>query len=107
MANQTAKINITPEFYEKDVMYGMATMGPRGQIVIPAEARKDLGIEPGDRLIVMGKFGKVLSLTKTEDIEGIISLMMDHLVKGSENEPFMKHVKKQLAELRKFTEKKN
>ncbi|MEJ5252043.1 MAG: AbrB/MazE/SpoVT family DNA-binding domain-containing protein [Chthonomonadetes bacterium] len=31
----------------------MVTVGERGQIVIPAEARRDLGIEPGDKLIVM------------------------------------------------------
>lgn len=107
MAEKSPKIQITPEFYEKDVMYGMATMGPRGQIVIPAEARKDLGIEVGDKLIVMGKFGKVLSLTKTEDIEGIVSMMMDHLVDNNENAPFQKHVEKQLEELRKFTNLNN
>ncbi len=36
-----------------EAIYGMVTVGERGQIVIPAEARRDLGIEPGDKLIVM------------------------------------------------------
>jgi len=31
----------------------MVTVGERGQIVIPAEARRELGIEPGDKLIIM------------------------------------------------------
>lgn len=83
-------------------MYGMATMGPRGQIVIPAEARKDLNIVSGDRLLVVGKFGKILSMIKTEDIEGMVSMMMDHVVKNVDDEPFKKHVKKQVAELRKY-----
>jgi len=33
--------------------YGSATVGDRGQIVIPVDARADLGYKPGDRLIVM------------------------------------------------------
>jgi AbrB family looped-hinge helix DNA binding protein len=37
----------------EDATYGMVTVGERGQMVIPAEARRDLGIEPGDKLIVM------------------------------------------------------
>lgn len=37
----------------EEATYGMVTVGERGQIVIPAEARRDLGIEPGDKLIVM------------------------------------------------------
>lgn len=37
----------------EDAVYGMVTVGERGQIVIPAEARRDLGIEPGDKLVIM------------------------------------------------------
>ena len=33
--------------------YGSATVGERGQIVIPVDAREDLGYKPGDRLIVL------------------------------------------------------
>ena len=33
--------------------YGSVTVGERGQIVIPAEARADLGIKPGDKVLVM------------------------------------------------------
>ncbi|MFM9874312.1 MAG: AbrB/MazE/SpoVT family DNA-binding domain-containing protein [Fimbriimonadaceae bacterium] len=33
--------------------YGSVTVGERGQIVIPAEARAALGIQPGDKLLVM------------------------------------------------------
>lgn len=31
---------------------GAATVGERGQVVIPAEARERLGIKPGDKLLV-------------------------------------------------------
>ena len=33
--------------------YGSVTVGERGQIVIPAEARQQLDMNPGDKLLVM------------------------------------------------------
>ena len=36
-----------------DLFYGSVTVGDRGQIVIPAEARAELGISAGDKLLVM------------------------------------------------------
>ncbi|MFH1641031.1 MAG: AbrB/MazE/SpoVT family DNA-binding domain-containing protein [Candidatus Omnitrophota bacterium] len=35
--------------------YGAATVGERGQLVIPAELRKSLKIKSGDQLMVFGK----------------------------------------------------
>lgn len=34
--------------------YGSVTVGERGQIAIPAQARRDHGIRAGDKLIVLG-----------------------------------------------------
>lgn len=42
------------KFSFEDRFYGAATVGERGQIVIPAEARKKLGIETGDKILIMG-----------------------------------------------------
>jgi AbrB family looped-hinge helix DNA binding protein len=36
----------------EEYFYGSATIGERGQIVIPAEARKDCEIHTGDKLLV-------------------------------------------------------
>ncbi len=33
--------------------FGSVTVGERGQIVIPAEARQEFGFMPGDKLLVM------------------------------------------------------
>ena len=33
--------------------YDMVTVGERGQVVIPSKARKELGINAGDKLIAM------------------------------------------------------
>lgn len=35
-------------------LYGTATVGTKGQVVIPADAREELNIVAGDRLYVIG-----------------------------------------------------
>ncbi len=35
--------------------YGVATIGTKGQVVIPAEAREEMSIQPGDKVIVIGR----------------------------------------------------
>jgi AbrB family looped-hinge helix DNA binding protein len=34
--------------------YGAVVVGERGQIVIPVEARRDMKITPGEKLIILG-----------------------------------------------------
>lgn len=60
-----------------DKLYGTTTLGARGQVVIPAAARKDLGLNPGDQILVMGHFGRVLGLIKAEQLEEIIKVFMN------------------------------
>jgi AbrB family looped-hinge helix DNA binding protein len=36
-----------------DCFYGSVTVGERGQIVIPSEARTAMGIQQGDKLLIM------------------------------------------------------
>lgn len=36
-----------------DAFYGTCTVGDRGQVVIPAEARAQIGLQPGDKLVIM------------------------------------------------------
>ncbi len=43
-------------------MFGMVTVGDKGQIVIPARARKIFGIKPGDQLMVLGDEDQGLAL---------------------------------------------
>ncbi len=43
----------TKEFSLKDHFYGAATVGERGQIVIPVAARKRYGIETGDKTFIL------------------------------------------------------
>ena len=43
-----------------------ATVGTKGQIVIPAKARKIFDIKTGDRLFVLGDEGEGLAIIKEE-----------------------------------------
>lgn len=54
-------------------MYGTATVGTKGQIVIPSDAREELGIEPGDRLYIAGSPSKkVLFCLKEEQLRELV-----------------------------------
>ena len=49
-------------------VHGTATVGERGQIVIPADVRELLRIRPGERLIVMVEpERKTIGLMRTDD----------------------------------------
>lgn len=54
-------------------LYGTATVGTKGQIVIPADAREELNIHSGDRLYVVGSPSKgFVGLLKEETLEDFI-----------------------------------
>jgi len=54
-------------------MYGTATVGTKGQIVIPSDAREELGIEPGDKLYIAGSSSKkVLFCLKEEQFNEMV-----------------------------------
>ncbi len=61
-------------------LYGSSTVSDRGQIVIPAEARREMGLEPGTRLLIFGAAGgRVLTLVTGATISGFISQAMERL----------------------------
>ncbi len=47
-------------------MFGMVTVGDKGQMVIPAKARKLFSIHPGDQLVVLGDEAQGIALLKSE-----------------------------------------
>lgn len=47
-------------------LFGIVTVGDKGQIVIPAKARKIFDISPGDQLLVLGDESQGLALVKTD-----------------------------------------
>ena len=53
-----------------------ATVGTKGQIVIPKEARDMFGIEPGDSIVVLGDIKRGIALLKADVIEDQIDKLM-------------------------------
>ena len=61
-------------------LYGTATVGTKGQVVIPADAREELGIMPGDKLYVAGSpETKSLFLINEDQLRVIIEHFSDSL----------------------------
>ena len=61
-------------------LYGTATVGTKGQVVIPADARKALGIEEGERLYVVGsEKGCWIALIKEEQLREMVDKLTDNI----------------------------
>lgn len=57
-------------------IFGVVTVGDKGQVVIPAKARKVFGISAGDQLIVLGQEGEGLAMLKTEGFLEMAGMIM-------------------------------
>lgn len=61
-------------------LFGMATVGTKGQIVIPSSAREELNIKAGDRLYIAGSVEKkILFCLKEEQLQHLIEKMTDNV----------------------------
>ena len=47
-------------------LFGMVTVGDKGQIVIPAKARKLFNISPGDELVILGDETQGMAIIKAQ-----------------------------------------
>lgn len=52
--------------------YGSVTVSERGQIALPAQARRDLGISAGDKLLVLGDPEQGLALMTVDKLMGML-----------------------------------
>ena len=53
-------------------IFGMVKVGDKGQIVLPAKARKLFDINPGDNLLVLGDEGQGLAIIKEKGLLDLI-----------------------------------
>jgi AbrB family looped-hinge helix DNA binding protein len=64
----------------KTKYWGSATVGERGQMVIPADARKALGIEAGDKMVIFGhERGRRLFLVKADVVTQYVTRALGDL----------------------------
>ena len=59
-------------------LFGVVTVGDKGQVVIPAKARKVFDISAGDQLLVLGQEGEGLAMLKADDF-----LKIADMIKGN------------------------
>jgi AbrB family looped-hinge helix DNA binding protein len=58
----------------KPAFYGTATIGTKGQIVIPAKAREDLGLKSGEKVVVIGiKHHGMLGICPISSVEAMLT----------------------------------
>ncbi len=56
-------------------LFGLVTVGDKGQIVIPAKARKIFNIKPGDRLVVLGEEASGIAIMKADDFLNLANMI--------------------------------
>ena len=62
------------------MFYGAVKVGERGQVVIPAEARRRFDLAPGARLLVFGHpFGAGVVLVKVDSVHELLTQMTQRL----------------------------
>ena len=61
-------------------LFGMVTVGDKGQIVIPAKARKLFDISPGDQLIVLGDESQGMAIMKAKDFLSLANIIRKNTV---------------------------
>ena len=60
--------------------FGTTVVGPRGQLVIPVEARKELGVDAGTKLLVFSHFrGRGLIFVKVEAVGELLNIVSRRL----------------------------
>ncbi len=65
--------------------YGSVTVGERGQVVIPVEARREFRLEQGAKLLVFGGPHRgAMILTRAESVTEFISSAMTRLARFEE-----------------------
>lgn len=59
--------------------HGTTTIGEKGQVVIPADARKAMGLKAGDKLLVFSMGKNMVALSKFEQLEAMADKMSERL----------------------------
>lgn len=72
-------------FHKKPKMWGVTTIGEKGQIVIPSKLREEMGVDKGDQFIVVSK-DKFVGLIREQDMTGMLKEWIDKIEDLKQNE---------------------
>ena len=63
---------------KRRIVYGVVTVSEKGQIAIPVDARRDLNIKAGDKLIVLKRKDEAgLTLIKLDKMDELMFLIQE------------------------------
>jgi AbrB family looped-hinge helix DNA binding protein len=83
-------------------VFGLVTIGEKGQIVIPASARRELNLGAGDEVIVIGSpQKKFIGVMRENDFREMLGEMQRHLEQGMAMGRHFTKFREQLDELKK------
>lgn len=70
----------------KDNRFFMASLklGPKGQIVIPKEAREMFGLEPGSTVVLLADRKKGIALQTMEQLAPMVRKNLSHILEEDE-----------------------
>jgi len=61
-------------------LLGTVTLGPKGQVVIPAEARKRMGVSAGDKMVALYMSEKcAIGFISEDRIQSLVDKMGEHV----------------------------
>ena len=66
-------------FKQKHEFYGTTTIGEKGQVVIPSDARKAMKLGRSEKLLVFGMGKDMLMLAKISNLEKFAAQLTDKL----------------------------
>lgn len=72
-------------FHKKPKMWGVTTIGEKGQVVIPSKLREEMGIDKGDQFVVVSK-GHFVGLIREADMTGMLREWLDNIEGFKQNE---------------------
>ena len=67
------------KYKEKEFECGTVKVGERGQIVIPKQIRDELGINPGDNLIILGNKEEGIQIIVANSLEELAAVVTRNL----------------------------
>ena len=67
-------------------LFGIVSVGDKGQIIIPARARKIFDISPGDQLVVLGDEGQGLAIMKASGFMNLANAIRQQMTAKPDDE---------------------
>lgn len=72
----------------ENLFFGTVTVGERGQVVIPADARKAFGIETGDKLLVFAHPSEHgVTLVKIDAVQRFVDVLRETIERAGDTPP--------------------